>query len=138
VRHAVSGQSIRVREKHAGAGAVLCVPAGAHRALHEYLLVLDPPSPPADMYLFAGQRGWSPLTTERLDEMVSEWARAAGLQGHYGAHSLRKTFGYLQRMRFGVDLELLARRLGYSSAAATRRYLGLTADDAAGACLAEI
>jgi integrase len=90
------------------------------------------------MYLFAGQRGWSPLTTERLDEMVSEWARAAGLQGHYGAHSLRKTFGYLQRMRFGVDLELLARRLGYSSAAATRRYLGLTADDGAGACLAEI
>ena len=138
VRHLEPGERASVRVKRTGDLALLTVPALAYQALQEHLRSLDPPAPPGDMYLFAGQRGWTPLTTERLNAMVAEWTRAVGLEGHYGAETLRKTFGYIQRTRFGVDLAILSTRFGHASAAVTQRYLGLNGGLLEDVVLAEI
>lgn len=52
--------------------------------------------------LFIGQRG--PLTVPSIHRLVKSWCRAINLQGNYGSHSLRKTWGYHQRVTFGVGL----------------------------------
>ncbi|HYA42841.1 MAG TPA: hypothetical protein VEF34_16165 [Syntrophobacteraceae bacterium] len=58
--------------------------------------------------------------------MIKQWCRAINLAGNFGAHTLRKTFGYIQRTKFGVGFEVLAKRFNHSSAAITQRYLGIT------------
>ena len=47
------------------------------------------------------------------------------LEGNYGAHTLRKTWGYMQRTRYGVGFEIICKRYNHSSPAVTMRYLGI-------------
>ncbi len=124
VRGLPPGGRVEIREKRSQLPNLLVVHPEAHAALQRHLSGIDPPPPPADMYLFAAHPGWTPLTTQALDERVREWTAAAGLEGRFGAHSLRKTFGYLQHRFHGVSFEVLARRFNHPSPAATMRYLG--------------
>jgi integrase len=56
-----------------------------------------------DEALFMGRRG--PLTVPTVNALVKSWCRAINLNGgNYGAHTLRKTFGYHQRVTFGAGL----------------------------------
>ena len=61
-----------------------------------------------------------------VNRLVKSWCKAINLPGNYGAHTLRKTFGYIQRTKFGVGFEVLCRRFNHSSPAITMRYLGIT------------
>ena len=76
-----------------------------------------------DDILFAGQRG--PLTVSTVSRLVKEWCRKCGIRGNYGSHSLRKTFGYHQRMTFGVGLPELMKVFGHSSERQTLTYIGI-------------
>jgi len=129
VRGAHCEQGIEVREKRSGGSVRVVLHPGVWAALCRYLEELAPPAPPVEMYLFASQPGWTPLTVQRLDELVREWTAAAGLRGEFGAHTLRKTFGYLQRTVYGVGFDVLAERFRHPSPQVTMRYLGLTASD---------
>ena len=82
---------------------------------------------PADHdYLFASRKGDAALTTASVNGMIKGWCRSINLTGSFGAHTLRKTFGFIQRTKFGVGFEVLAKRFNHSSAAITQRYLGIT------------
>jgi len=129
VRDAQCEERIEVREKRTGGTATVFLHRDVWHALRRYLEELSPPAPPAEMYLFASQPGWTPLTVHRLDELVREWTASAGLRGAFGAHTLRKTFGYLQRTIYGVGFDVLAERFRHPSPQVTMRYLGLTAGD---------
>jgi len=128
VRDARCGQHIQVREKRSGGVSSLFLHEGVWGALRRYLVDLAPPAE-KEMYLFASQPGWTPLTVQRLDELVREWTEAAGLRGDFGAHTLRKTFGYLQRTVYGVGFDVLAERFRHPSPQVTMRYLGLAPGD---------
>lgn len=56
----------------------------------------------------------------------------------YGAHTLRKTFGYIQRTVYGVGFELLCERYNHSSPAITMRYLGIESKEVKGILMNEI
>ena len=71
--------------------------------------------------IFQGQRG--PITTPYLWRLVKSWCAAINLPGHYGAHTLRKTWGYQQRVRFGVDIATLMHVFGHASQRQTLAYL---------------
>jgi integrase len=58
-----------------------------------------------DDYLFLGQRGR--LTVPSVNRLVKGWCAAINLNGNFGAHTLRKTFGYIQRVVFGTGLPVL-------------------------------
>ena len=53
----------------------------------------------AEDYLFTGQRGC--LTVETMSTRVKTWCHNVGLKGNYGSHTLRKTWGYWQRLERG-------------------------------------
>jgi hypothetical protein len=57
--------------------------------------------------------------------MVKKWTKEINMRGNFGAHSLRKTWGCVQRTVFGVGFEILCRKFNHSSPAITMRYLGI-------------
>ena len=78
-------------------------------------------------YLFQGQRG--PLTVPTLSRMVKNWCRAINLQGNYGSHTLRKTWGYHQRVTYSVGLPELMVCFNHSSQRQTLDYLCVQPDE---------
>ncbi len=59
----------------------------------------------------------------RLWGLVDEWCRAVGLRGNYGSHTLRKTWGYHQRVTYNVDIPVLMTCFNHSSQEQTLAYL---------------
>jgi integrase len=74
-----------------------------------------------DIRLFIGQRG--PLTVPTVNHLVKLWCRDEGLKGNYGSHTLRKTWGYQQRVAFKTPLPLLMEALNHSTQRQTLDYL---------------
>ena len=78
-------------------------------------------------YLFKGQRGV--LTVPTVNAKVKSWCKAINLKGNYGGHTLRKTFGYHQRVRFGTDLPTLMEIFNHSTQKQTLAYLCVQPDE---------
>ena len=72
-------------------------------------------------YLFTGQRGV--LTVPTVNQKVKSWCKTINLNGNYGSHSLRKTWGYHQRVSFGTDLPTLMECFNHSTQKQTLAYL---------------
>jgi integrase len=72
-------------------------------------------------YLFTGQRGV--LTVPTVNAKVKSWCRAINLKGNWGSHTLRKTWGYHQRVTFGTDLPRLMVCFNHSTQRQTLDYL---------------
>lgn len=80
-------------------------------------------------FLFKGQRGV--LTVPTVSTMVKTWCRHVGLKGNYGSHSLRKTWGYWQRLERGTAVPLLMEAFGHATQQQTLAYLGIQAEEIA-------
>jgi integrase len=122
VRDMKVGQTIQIKESKTGKINVLAVNRRTYRALQYYLKKFQPND---EAPLFPSQKGGGPLQTQRVQKMIKEWTRAINLKGNYGAHTLRKTFGYIQRKVYGVSFEVICKRYNHSSPAVTMRYLGI-------------
>ncbi|WP_043600605.1 tyrosine-type recombinase/integrase [Solidesulfovibrio magneticus] len=77
--------------------------------------------------LFQGKRG--PLTTSWLRRMVIGWCEAVNLPGHYGSHTLRKTFGYQMRVNHNVDIPTLMAVYNHATQKQTLDYLCIQPDE---------
>jgi integrase len=77
--------------------------------------------------LFQGKRG--PLTTSWLRRMVVSWCEAVNLPGHYGSHTLRKTWGYHMRVTYNVDIPTLMAVFGHATQRQTLDYLCIQPDE---------
>ena len=136
VRHLKTGQGLSIREGKTGKTNVLMMNKSTHRALQRYL---DELKPADEDYLFKSAKGNNrPLTVPTVNNLVKSWCWAINLQGNYGAHTLRKTFGYIQRTVYGVGFEVLAKRFNHSNPRITMRYLGITDSEVNGILLNEI
>jgi integrase len=82
-----------------------------------------------DEPLFKGKRGC--LTVPTVSTMVKTWCENAGLKGSYGSHSLRKTWGYWQRVERGTAVPLLMEAFGHATQQQTLAYLGIQAEEIA-------
>jgi integrase len=89
-------------------------------------------------YLFRSRKGGGKLCVPYLCHLVKSWARMLNLPGNYGSHSLRRSFGAIQRLEYGVSVEVLAKCYGHSSPAITMRYIGLTEQEVASVYMREI
>ena len=92
------------------------------KALKNYLEACHPAE---DELLFVSRKGNGALTTSAVNNLIKKWTNAINLRGNYGAHSLRKTWGYQQRIIYGVGVELICKRFNHSNPAVTMRYLGI-------------
>lgn len=93
----------------------------------------DPKAP-----LFLSARGKEALTVSSMTRLVKKWCAAVGLTENYGAHSLRKTFGFIQRTVHGTDVATLMVMYNHSSEAQTLAYLGVDDDEVHQAFMKEI
>ena len=75
-----------------------------------------------DDYLFKSQRR-EVLTVPSTVRLVKSWCKVINLKGNYGSHTLRKTWGYHQRVTFGVDLPRLMVCFNHSTQRQTLDYL---------------
>jgi site-specific recombinase XerD len=69
-----------------------------------------------------------PIHRGQAWKIITSICKKVGLNGNYGTHSLRKTWGYHARMN-GVGMELIMHKLNHESIAYTKRYLGITDDE---------
>ncbi len=80
-----------------------------------------------DAYVFPGRNG-ERMSIQRLHQLVNQWTKQAGVEGHFGSHTLRKTFSYFL-LKKGSDIHLLMKILNHSSPAVTLRYAGVEQED---------
>ena len=79
-------------------------------------------------FLFKSQRA-PVLTVSSVNNLVKAWCRAINLPGNYGSHSLRKTWGYHQRVTFNVSLPELMVCFNHSTQRQTLEYLCIQPDE---------
>jgi len=128
------GETLDIREKKTGKNNVLMVNKETRKVLDVYL---DEAGPGDEEYLFKSRKGVNrPITKSYVNQKVKEWTK--GMRGNYGTHSMRKTFGYIQRKNFGVGFEVLCKRFGHSNPSVTMRYLGIEDKEVSGILLNEI
>lgn len=71
--------------------------------------------------IFSSQRGV--LTVPSVNRLVKQWCAQVNLKGNYGSHTLRKTWGYHQRVTFGRGVAELMVCFNHSSEKQTLDYL---------------
>ena len=118
VRDLKPGDSIQVKEKKTGKFRMVTLNKACIQAIQK--LLDSTPYNDADP-LFVGQRG--PLTVPSVHRLVKSWCRAINLKGNYGSHTLRKTWGYHQRVSFGTDIPRLMICFNHSTQKQTLDYL---------------
>lgn len=117
------GDNINIKEGKTGKQNILVINKTVHKVLGQYLAECKPND---DDFLFKSRKGNKPITIQTVNAYVKQWTSSINLKGNYGAHSLRKTWGYFQRKAFGVGFEVLCKRYNHASPAVTMRYLGIT------------
>ncbi|MEE8058294.1 MAG: tyrosine-type recombinase/integrase [Pseudomonadales bacterium] len=73
--------------------------------------------------LFLSQHSRKALTVPALNHRVKKWCQEAGIEGNYGSHSLRKTWGYHQRTTNKASVALLMKAFAHIAEEQTLEYL---------------
>ncbi len=117
------GRSCIISKSKNGKKNILMMNNTMYDALRNYL---EKARPDKNDYLFASQKTKDkPLSIQAINALVKKWTRAVNLNGNYGAITLRKTFGYIQRTEYGAGLEALASKFNHSSSRMTMKFLDL-------------
>jgi integrase len=122
VRTSQIGDSISIIENKTKKTNTLVINKPSYFALQNFFERTDKED---DDFLFTGRKGNSPITIPSLNRLIKSWTGAINLKGKYGTHSLRKTWGYIQRTVFCVPIEKITQRYLHASPAVTMGYLGL-------------
>lgn len=136
VRYLKPCETTKIKEQKTGKENVLMINKTTHKILKKYL---DENELNDEDYLFQSRKGQNrPLNVGSVNGMVKGWCSSINLKGNYGTHSLRKTFGYIQRKKYGVGWEILCKRFNHSSPSVTMRYLGIEDKEVNGILMNEI
>jgi len=126
------GTHLTVRDGRHGEVREVPLEGKLRQALIEYLSVR--PKVEGEDCLFLSREG-RPISTRSVQRIVSDRARAAGLDG-VSPQSLRRTFASRLLASTG-DLALVSQRLGHQNLATTTRYLKTSATEQAGEVAAQ-
>ena len=122
VRSMKIGETLVIKEAKTGKRNILVMNRTIFKSLGNFLERVRPDDGDP---LFGSRKGRKAITIQCVNNMVKKWAGEINLRGNFGAHSLRKTWGYVQRTVYGVGFEILCKRFNHSSPAITMRYLGI-------------
>ncbi len=86
-------------------------------------LLESQPYESGDDYLFKSRKKSGPLTSTSLSRMVKGWCQTINLKGNYASHTLRKTWGFQQRVQFGTGIPVLMECFNHSTQKQTLSYL---------------
>ena len=130
------GASIQIKEGKTGKTNILVINRAVHKAIQNYI---KEQTPNDDDYLFKSRKGRnSPITIQAVNNYIKKWCKMINLKGNYGAHTLRKTWGYHARMYHGAGFELICKRFNHRDPSVTMRYLGIEDREIYGLLMSEI
>ena len=90
-------------------------------------------------YLFQSQKcRHQPIGVSSMHRLVKGWCADVGLDGNFGSHSLRKSFGYISRTEFHTDIAQLSAMFHHAYRRQTLNYLCLPMEELTNICLQEI
>ena len=115
------------KTKKTGKYVKLFFNATVKKAITDY--IEEYPIQNMDEYLFKSREGDSYITAKSLWKIVVHAANDAGIEGNFGTHSLRKTFGYWAWHNAedkNKALVVLQKIFNHSSTATTSQYIGIT------------
>ena len=110
--------AIELKEKKTGKTRRITLNKACIKAIND---LLDSQGYKEGDYLFRGQRGT--ILPTCVHALVKRWCRAINLKGNYGSHTLRKTFGYQQRVKYDVGMPELMTCFNHSTQKQTLDYL---------------
>lgn len=125
VRNLQAGDEFALKEKKTGKDRRITVNKSAAQAIQ---VLLDSANLPDEHPLFFSQRG-KVLTVPSVNRLVKSWCRAINLKGNYGSHTLRKTFGYHQRVQLNTGIPELMVMFNHSTQKQTLDYLCIQPDE---------
>lgn len=131
VRHLRPGDRLEVKQKKTKKYRAVTMNTTCYEAIQQLLADLDTKALKLrdlswvddGAYLFAGKQSDRSLTVPTLNNLVKDWCRKVNLKGNYGSHSLRKTWGYMQRTKQNTAIPLLMQAYGHASQQQTLAYL---------------
>lgn len=123
VLYGVPGHIIDLKQSKQDAYRAVMINEAVYSAIVSWLDVHPDPRPSAP--LFVSRKTGEALTVPSGIGLVKSWCRDAGLIGSYSSHTLRKTWAYHMRIRYGQPLELIMKALGHSNPEETMRYVGI-------------
>jgi len=94
--------------------------------LDSFNMYLKEISPCEDDYIFKSRKGKNNhISTQAVRVLIKSWTSAINLKGNYGSHTLRKTWGYHQRVTYDRSISVICECYNHSSATITQGYLGI-------------
>jgi integrase len=127
VRGLRPGESFEVKEKKTGQYRRVMLNKLSHRAIQDWIQSV--PDWEDGDWLFRSRKTKGRLQVPTLTAMVKSWCRVINLTENYGSHTLRKTFGYQQRVTFSLGTPELMWIFNHSSERQTLSYLGIEQDE---------
>lgn len=113
---------ITLREQKTGKTKNFPLSDACKKAIAEYLKSEEV----TDGVLFKSRKGDNKAISRiQAYEIINTAARAVGIQGNIGTHTLRKTFGYWA-YKSGVDIAYIQKLLNHSAPSVTLAYIGIT------------
>lgn len=132
VQHLNIGDSLIVYERKTRKNRCITVNQVVYKTLKVWLEQLKQIKQNDSEWLFPSQRKGKPLKVTALNALVKKWCKRAHIESgikqndtNYGSHTLRKTFGYWQRIDANVPIHILMKIFNHSSQAITLVYLGI-------------
>ena len=123
VKDLKTGDTFEITESKTGKKNVLIINKTVKKYLNNYLTYQELDD---DKYLFFSQKQKDqPISIQHVNRLIKNWCKTINLKGNYGAHSLRKTWGFIKRTRDGVGFEVIAKRFNHANPSITMRYLGI-------------
>ena len=102
VQNLNAGEELTLKEKKTGKQRRINLNGACVKAIQD---LLKSDNFADEDFLFQSQRkGGTPLTVPSASNLVKSWCKMVNLKGNYASHSLRKTWGYHQRVTFNVGI----------------------------------
>ena len=121
------GESFRIREKKTKKVRRVVLNEASHAAIQGYLKVRPKTGPSAPLFLSRIGKEQA-ITVSYLNNLVKRWGKVVGVKENLGSHSLRKSFGYHQRLA-GTSLPILVVAFNHSTQYQTLAYLGIEEEE---------
>lgn len=130
VRHLKPGDRLEVKQKKTKKYRAVTMNTTCYEAIRKLLEHLDRKALKVrdlswvddEAFLFAGRQPDRPISVPTLNNLVKDWCRKINLKGNYGSHTLRKTWGYMQRTKQDTPIPLLMQAFGHASQQQTLSY----------------
>jgi len=138
LRNQYTGDSIPIIEQKTGKQNCIIINKPVYKTFQEYLSEYTPDDEDFIFFSRKGNRQERHLHIFSMSRLVKQWFTDLNIPGNWGCHSMRKTWGYMQRKKYGVDWSVICRRYNHSNPSITMRYLGITSDEVSQICMNEI